>query len=56
MVALLKNLNATKFLIPQLIWIELMMWKSTYEPGHEKTSLQGFRPGLTQTGLYSHRR
>ena len=25
------------------------------EPPCEKTSLWGFRPGLTQTGLYSHR-
>ena len=24
------------------------------EPRSEKTGLQGFRPGLTQTGLYSH--
>ena len=28
----------------------------TYEPVHEKTINLGFRPGLTQTGLYSHRR
>ena len=27
----------------------------TYEPVHEKTNNLGFRPGLTQTGLYSHR-
>ena len=27
-----------------------------YEPRCEKTSLWGFRPGPTQTGLYSHRR
>ena len=26
------------------------------EPRCEKTGLQGFRPGPTQTGLYSHRR
>ena len=26
------------------------------EPRCEKTSLRGFRPGPTQTGLYSHRR
>ena len=25
------------------------------EPRREKTGLRGFRPGLTQTGLYSHR-
>ena len=28
----------------------------TDEPCHEKTCLWGFRPGPTQTGLYSHRR
>ena len=27
-----------------------------YEPRCEKTGLQGFRPGLTQTGLFNHRR
>ena len=27
-----------------------------YEPRSEKTGLWGFRPGPTQTGLYSHRR
>ena len=27
-----------------------------YEPVREKTNNLGFRPGLTQTGLYSHRR
>ena len=26
------------------------------EPRYEKTGLRGFRPGPTQTGLYSHRR
>ena len=26
------------------------------EPRREKTGLRGFRPGLTQTELYSHRR
>ena len=25
-----------------------------FEPRCEKTGLPGFRPGLTQTGLYSH--
>ena len=27
-----------------------------YEPRCEKTGLQGFQPGPTQTRLYSHRR
>ena len=26
------------------------------QPRHDKTCLRGFRPGSTQTGLYSHRR
>ena len=30
--------------------------QSSYEPRSEKTGLRGFRPGPTQTGLYSHRR
>ena len=25
---------------------------TSYEPRHKKTGIQGFRPGLTQTGLY----
>ena len=29
---------------------------SSYEPRSEKTGHRGFRPGPTQTGLYSHRR
>ena len=30
--------------------------QSLFVPRHEKTSLCGFRPGLTQTSLYRHRR
>ena len=30
--------------------------KKIYEPVHKKTNNLGFRPGQTQTGLYSHRR
>ena len=29
---------------------------NVFEPRCEKTGLRGFRPGSTQTGLYSHRR
>ena len=29
---------------------------SKYEPRREKTGLRSFRPGLTQAGLYSHRK
>ena len=32
----------------------LQLW--LYEPRREKTGLRGFRLGLTQTGLYSHRK
>ena len=28
---------------------------NSYESRHEKTCLRGFRPGPTQSGLYSHR-
>ena len=33
---------------------KLLLAKLQYEPRHEKTCLQGFRPGPTQTGLYCH--
>ena len=35
---------------------EVFSRQGTPEPGPEKTCLQGFPPGPTQTGLYSHRR
>ena len=45
-----------------LKWIEFALIKEfvhmlkPYEPRSEKTGLWGFRPGPTQTRLYSHRR
>ena len=33
----------------------LRVSSTTYEPPCEKTGLRGFRPGPTQTGLYSYR-
>ena len=36
--------------------IFLVMSLILYEPRYEKTGLRGFHTGLTQTGLYSHRR
>ena len=33
-----------------------VMTTESYKSRSEKTGLQGFRPGLTQTGLYSHKR
>ena len=38
------------------IVVSLKAFIKTNEPRCEKTGFQGFRPGPTQTGLYSHRR
>ena len=35
--------------------VTLILYSDLYEPHREKTCLLGFRPGLTQTGLYSHK-
>ena len=35
--------------------VQTETWRR-YEPRCEKTGLRDFRPGLTQTGLYSYRR
>ena len=32
-----------------------VLYHKKYEPVHEKTNNLGFRPGPTQTRLYSHR-
>ena len=34
----------------------LLPHAALFEPRRQKTGLRGFRPGPTQTGLYSHRR
>ena len=36
--------------------IQIKIAQKLNEPVHEKTNSFGFRPGLTQTGLYCHRR
>ena len=46
---LTKTETQVSVIIPQTFML-------TYEPRHEKTGLQGFRPGPTQTALYRHRR
>ena len=67
----IKNSNAIYRDRVARIWVSLEVWASPvsrrrltisivsanriYEPRHEKNSLLGFRPGLTQTGLYNHR-
>ena len=38
------------------LWGTVNIYCDLYEPRCEKTGLRGFRPGPTQTGLYSHRR
>ena len=39
-----------------LLFVPYANNEGTNEPRCEKTGLRGFRPGPTQTGLYSHRR
>ena len=38
------------------LYLEVGIGTTIFEPRHEKTGLRGFRPGPTQTELYSHRR
>ena len=47
--------RVSKILINQVI-IYTIKWLDLNEPRCEKTGLRGFRPGPTQTGLYSYRR
>ena len=44
------------FLRSDLIGIWKKNTSVSFEPQREKNRLRGFRPGLTQTGLYSHRK
>ena len=37
------------------VWRKQRRWSASFEPHSEKTGLRGFRPGPTQTRLYSHR-
>ena len=48
------KLCPTLFQFSKIIYIQIDNRK--YEPVHEKTNNLWFPPGLTQTGLYSHRR
>ena len=52
------DFNITRHLNGLLVLkINVYMYvKWLYEPRCEKTGLRGFRPGPTQTGLYSHMR
>ena len=47
------SLNTTKGFVCSVL---LISYKNISEPHCEKTGFRGFRPGPTQTGLYSHRR
>ena len=53
-----KFLNATCHINTNNSMHVTLKWLGTsiFESRYEKTGLQGFRPGPTQTGLYSHRR
>ena len=48
------NIQKTGFLMTRLISMGDALMLN--EPRREKTGLWGFRPGPTQTGLYSHTR
>ena len=48
------SFNGFSFCLQSLLKYEIQ--DTINEPRCEKTSLRGFRPGPTQTGLYSHRR
>ena len=52
------RIGATKVLISCIICglLSNFVVCFQYEPCCEKTGLRGFRPGLTQTGRYGHRR
>ena len=39
-----------------MLTVEVLPLYLIYKPVHEKTNNFSFRPGPTQTGLYSHRR
>ena len=41
------------FYIFSIFWDQIII---LFEPVHDKTNNLGFRPGPTQTSLYSHRR
>ena len=54
------NAHVNWELIVAIVWSEkslscIMRKHLTNEPRREKTGLRDFRPGLTQTDLYSHR-
>ena len=40
----------------QILIVKNIRITFSFEPRRQKTGLRGFRPGPTQTGLYSHRR
>ena len=48
-------LRIRSVLLFKLLNVDSVMSVKTYEPRHEKTCLQGLRPGKTQTGLLSYR-
>ena len=51
-----KSMNIPLNELLELYFHLVKLEQELYEPRCEKTSLRGFRPGPTLTGLYSHRR
>ena len=47
--------RADEFDVSEEVWT-ILCDSGTYELRRKKTGLRVFRPGQTQTGLYSHRR
>ena len=58
MVAESLKFTALIYCIISIVYYIMQVFSSSqlFEPVHEKTNNLGFRPGLTQTGLYNHRR
>ena len=54
-----KTLMSTEFIESNIVSVNStgrIFTEVSFEPCCEKTGLRGFRPGPTQTGLYSHRK
>ena len=46
--------DQTESLLGAHVSLLVLSWGDSYEPHHEKTCLQGLRPGKTQTGMLSY--
>ena len=55
-VSVMNYFRPRKFYLTQILPRAELSGYTIYDPHDEKTCLNSFRPGLTQTKLYSHRR